>query len=62
MIQGSYSIVAKQYVGTCVVCGKTHGYFQRATYEGAPDGGVTVHRTVLRSSSRSWNESSGNRM
>jgi len=31
----------------CAVCGKTNGYFDRATYEGAPDGGVTVHRDCL---------------
>jgi hypothetical protein len=37
----------KEYVGQCAVCGKSHGYFQRATYEGAPDGGVTVHGSCL---------------
>jgi hypothetical protein len=47
VIQGSCSIVAKQYVGQCTVCGKSHGYFQRVTYEGAPDGGVTVHGSCL---------------
>lgn len=27
----------------CAACGKTNGYFERVTYEGAPDGGVPVH-------------------
>src|SRR6476646_2464251 len=47
VIQGSCSIVAKQYIGQCVVCGKSHGYFQRVTYEGAQDGGEVVHGSCL---------------
>ena len=39
--------MAKQYIGQCVVCGKSHGYFQRVTYEGAPDGGEVVHGSCL---------------
>ena len=31
----------------CAVCGRTDGYFSRATYEGAPDGGVPVHMICL---------------
>lgn len=31
----------------CAVCGKTNGYFQRATYQGAPDGGIPVHQECL---------------
>lgn len=31
----------------CAVCGRTNGYFQRATYDGAPDGGVSVHMDCL---------------
>lgn len=38
---------SKDYIGECVVCGKSHGYFQRVAYEGAPDGGVTVHGSCL---------------
>ena len=61
VLRGSISM--KQYVGQCAVCGKSHGYFQRATYDGAPDGGVTVHGELsCDGSSRSKNESSGNRM
>ena len=37
----------KDYIGECVVCGKSHGYFQKATFAGAPDGGVTVHGSCL---------------
>jgi hypothetical protein len=37
----------KQYIGKCAVCGQSYGYFQRATYEGAPDGGVPVHPKCL---------------
>ena len=39
--------MSKTWIGKCAVCGKTSGYFQRATYEGAPDGGVTVHQGCL---------------
>jgi hypothetical protein len=39
--------MSKTWVGKCIVCGKTSGYFQRATYEGAPDEGVTVHQNCL---------------
>lgn len=34
-------------IGKCAVCGKSYGYFQRATYDGAPDGGVPVHGSCL---------------
>lgn len=37
----------KLWVGRCAVCGKTNGHFEKATYEGAPDGGVTVHPWCL---------------
>lgn len=39
--------MSKTWIGRCAVCGKTSGYFQRATYDDAPDGGVTVHRECL---------------
>jgi hypothetical protein len=31
----------------CCHCGKSGGVFERATYEGAPHGGVPVHRDCL---------------
>ena len=39
--------MSKTWIGKCAVCGKTNGFFQRATYEDAPDGGVTVHQGCL---------------
>ena len=31
----------------CHHCGKSDGVFERATYDGAPEGGVPVHRDCL---------------
>lgn len=39
--------MAGRIQGRCAVCNKTHGFLQRATYDDAPDEGVTVHRDCL---------------
>jgi hypothetical protein len=41
-------VAGKKWIqGRCQVCNKTQGFLQRATYEGAPEGGVVVHQDCL---------------
>jgi hypothetical protein len=49
----SHLMVSKHWTGKCAVCGRTNSYFVRATYEGAPDGGVPVHWDCL---NRFWKQ------
>lgn len=40
--------MARKWIqGRCVVCNRSHGFLQRATYDGAPEEGVTVHQDCL---------------
>jgi len=40
--------MARKWIkGRCQVCNKTYGFLQRATYDGAPEEGVTVHQDCL---------------
>lgn len=40
-------MVGRRIQGRCAVCNKTHGFLQRATYQDAPEEGVTVHQDCL---------------
>ena len=40
-------MTGKWIQGRCAVCNQTRGFLQRATYDDAPEEGVTVHQDCL---------------